>query len=174
MTAPDGPRIDLRRRAQVKGIAWGALATSAGIGGVASTALLFPRVHPRPDVEFEAGHPADYLIGELSERYLRAHRVLIGRTEAGIYVLSAECTHLGCIVRWQARLDRIQCFCHGSAFDERGRERSGPAPRALERVRVRRSVVGTLLIDPSVRYREERGEWDSEGAILPFSEGRRG
>jgi glycine/D-amino acid oxidase-like deaminating enzyme/nitrite reductase/ring-hydroxylating ferredoxin subunit len=54
------------------------------------------------------------------------------RDDAGVlHELSARCTHLGCIVRWNAAERTWDCPCHGSRFDTRGQVLSGPASQPL-------------------------------------------
>ena len=56
---------------------------------------------------------------------------------------SAVCTHLGCIVRWEAGMEHLYCACHGGMFDRAGRVVGGPPPRPLPRypVEVREGQV---------------------------------
>jgi glycine/D-amino acid oxidase-like deaminating enzyme/nitrite reductase/ring-hydroxylating ferredoxin subunit len=70
----------------------------------------------------------------------RLVRGLIGQTatyrdDAGdLHRLSARCTHLGCIVRWNSAERTWDCPCHGSRFDPvDGGVIEGPAVHPLER-----------------------------------------
>jgi len=45
---------------------------------------------------------------------------------------SAECTHLNCIVEYQAKKKSFFCNCHGGKFDLNGKNIAGPPPKPLE------------------------------------------
>ncbi len=47
------------------------------------------------------------------------------------YGLNAICTHLGCVVPWNAAENKFKCPCHGSQYDNTGKVVRGPAPRSL-------------------------------------------
>jgi Rieske Fe-S protein len=51
-----------------------------------------------------------------------------------LHQLSAVCTHLGCIVSWNALEQSWDCPCHGSRFSPDGKVLNGPAIRSLEPV----------------------------------------
>jgi nitrite reductase/ring-hydroxylating ferredoxin subunit len=68
-------------------------------------------VAPGQALRFSAGPLEGYLIN----------------TKGGLRALSAVCTHLGCLVRWQERERELECPCHGAAFDSAGRMKYGPA-----------------------------------------------
>lgn len=52
--------------------------------------------------------------------------------EGNLHERSAVCTHLGCIVAWNATESSWDCPCHGSRFDPDGKVLNGPAMAPLE------------------------------------------
>ncbi|MHB8068886.1 MAG: 2Fe-2S iron-sulfur cluster-binding protein [Desulfobaccales bacterium] len=61
--------------------------------------------------------------------------VLVSRTDRGVICFKASCTHLGCMVKWDALAGRFRCACHGGIFDREGKVLAGPPPRPLDRYR---------------------------------------
>jgi len=58
--------------------------------------------------------------------------VIVTNTEAGIVAFSAVCTHLGCIVEYDATVRQIVCPCHDGHFNAAtGVVLAGPPPRPL-------------------------------------------
>jgi Rieske Fe-S protein len=50
-----------------------------------------------------------------------------------IHAVSLRCTHLGCLLRFNAAELSWDCPCHGSRFDVDGAVLEGPATKPLER-----------------------------------------
>ncbi|UUP18708.1 FAD-dependent oxidoreductase [Nitratireductor thuwali] len=85
----------------------------------------------------KSGKPEDIAPGGAGIVSIDGKQVAFRRTADGQpHGLSAKCTHMGCIVDWNA-VDRTwDCPCHGSRFDENGRVLAGPAASPLEPRRV--------------------------------------
>ena len=49
-----------------------------------------------------------------------------------IHALSTICSHLGCLVRWDAGTGTLACPCHRASFGLEGQVLEGPPPRPLE------------------------------------------
>ena len=72
---------------------------------------------------------------EIAPGEARVIAVEDGETDAAVYrdesgephAVSAVCTHLGCLVRWNPAERSWDCPCHGSRFDVDGRVLHGPA-----------------------------------------------
>ena len=59
-------------------------------------------------------------------------KLLVRRVPDGTYeVVTANCTHLGCVVGWDPSGRRWSCPCHGSAFATDGKVLHGPANKPL-------------------------------------------
>jgi Rieske Fe-S protein len=67
---------------------------------------------------------------------LPQQRVAVVREGDAFYAIDLVCTHLGCTV--QATEQGFACPCHGSRFGSGGEVLTGPAPRALGRLRLER------------------------------------
>jgi len=52
--------------------------------------------------------------------------------DGGFIAVSSKCTHLGCIIQFNADHDRFECPCHASAFEKSGEVIMSPATRALD------------------------------------------
>ncbi len=50
---------------------------------------------------------------------------------------AANCTHLGCPVRWEAQAQLFMCPCHGGVYYADGTVAAGPPPKPLTHYEVR-------------------------------------
>lgn len=57
---------------------------------------------------------------------------------AGDFIaFAANCTHLGCPVRWEEQAQLFMCPCHGGVYYKDGSVAAGPPPKPLTRYPVR-------------------------------------
>jgi glycine/D-amino acid oxidase-like deaminating enzyme/nitrite reductase/ring-hydroxylating ferredoxin subunit len=54
-----------------------------------------------------------------------------------LFVFSATCPHLGCVVQWNADEKTFDCPCHGSRFSKQGKVINGPALADLKTIEIR-------------------------------------
>ena len=91
----------------------------AGSGGPAETTV-------------KVGAVKEIAVGEAKIIQSKGKPILvIRRAEREFTALSAICTHLGCIVKWDAALGQVLCPCHAAAFSADGQVVSGPPPSPL-------------------------------------------
>ncbi len=58
-------------------------------------------------------------------------------SDTSFIAFSANCTHLGCPVRWMEGAELFLCPCHGGVYYKDGNVAAGPPPRPLFRYDVR-------------------------------------
>lgn len=92
------------------------------------------------------GRVDDYEPGDV--RLFPEAQLYVVRRGDGFLALSQQCTHLGCLVPWDAEKREFHCPCHGGAFDENGAVKGGPPPRPLDLVALEISD-GAIVADTS-------------------------
>ncbi len=147
-------------------VGWVAFSAACTSSLVATARFLFPNVLFEPPQSFKVGFPTEYNVGEVDTRWKDAFGVWVVRIPDGFYSLIAVCTHLGCSPNWLLAENKFKCPCHGSGFYMSGINFEGPAPRPLERARIVVADDGQILVDKSVKFQWEKGEWDKPEAFL--------
>ena len=90
-------------------------------------------VHLLADRARRRGSPEDLAPGEGGIFGDGLGQKAVHRDDDGVlHAVSARCTHLGCIVRWNGAERTWDCPCHGSRFEATGGVANGPATKALE------------------------------------------
>lgn len=129
---------------------------------------------PRPKSSKLAKEP--FLIGPPA-RYKNAG-VYTDHKEQGVWivsdgralvVLNATCTHLACATKLDLPNGYFICPCHESRFSFQGiHKRGSKAKRPLERCALG-MVEGQIQVDPTRRFREEKGQWSDPASLLVLS-----
>jgi Rieske Fe-S protein len=82
-----------------------------------------------------------------SLRVISGDNAVLGRDLAGLYAMTAVCTHAGCVVAVApVAINGLNCPCHGSAYDRYGAVMRGPAGRPLQHYRVDVADDGSITI----------------------------
>ncbi len=146
MTPPAPPpaaRDASRRRFVAAAGGAGLVAGTLGLLGALARSVL-PDVLYEPPRRFPVGRPAEF--PPVSATFVSERRLFVFNTPEGFYAISAVCSHLGCNVDHEPGKG-FACPCHGSAFEEDGRVRTGPAAWPLPRYPMSLSRHGELIVD---------------------------
>ncbi|RJQ53692.1 MAG: FAD-dependent oxidoreductase [Actinobacteria bacterium] len=87
-------------------------------------------VMPVKHEEFEAIPAGEGEVIEKGGRRMAVYK----DAEGGITTISPVCTHLGCVVNWNAAEKTWDCPCHGSRYDAYGKVIQGPAVKDLSKI----------------------------------------
>jgi cytochrome b6-f complex iron-sulfur subunit len=74
--------------------------------------------------------------GETRMGMLGGKPAIVVRRNGELTALSAVCTHLGCVVAFEASANTFQCPCHGGKYDRDGQVIGGPPPLPLEQLTI--------------------------------------
>lgn len=135
MTSTATPEPDKSRRGFLRWYLGTSLA--ALLASVLYPVLRFltpPEVAEATTNEVEAGPTNDPELLAKGYKIIRfgPEPVILVRVDEGEYrAFAATCTHLDCIVEYDAGPRRILCNCHGGEYDLTGRNVGGPPPRPL-------------------------------------------
>ncbi len=147
--APNGKEIDRRRF--LNRVSLGLSAFVAFLLGVPIVGFLIgPLFRRAPRVWRAVGAVDDFKIDEITEVSFEddsalAWAGLTDKTAAWLnragenkfVAYSANCSHLGCPVRWEAQAKLFMCPCHGGVYYQNGSVAAGPPPRGLTQYPVR-------------------------------------
>lgn len=179
--APKSPAAATSRRNVLLGLiaspfalAWTLFAGLTGTWTLMLARFMFPNVLVEPPSRFKIGVPSDYSLGTVSTKWTAARGIWVVHTDQYkgrdlIYALASVCTHLGCTPSWLEGEQKFKCPCHGSGFYINGVNFEGPAPRPLERVGLRLASDGMLEVDKSVKFQEEKGQWEDSKSYVDAS-----
>ena len=146
--SPDPPEeVNRTRRRLIWTCIWGYL----GVNLLMFLRYFFPRALFEPPTVFTAGYVSDYSLG-VDQRFLQSERCWVVREPGRLFVIFAQCTHLGCTPDWVQSQNIFHCPCHGSEYDSEGVNFAGPAPRPMDRCHIILDPSNQLVVDTSQRY----------------------
>lgn len=105
-------------------------------GGVLSYMWPGRKAQGGSNAPIEVAEEKDLPVGHGKVVQYRDSSAIVIHTREGLVAFSAVCTHLGCIVKWNAGKQEIECPCHGAVFDTKGNVVSGPPPKPLPPLKV--------------------------------------
>jgi menaquinol-cytochrome c reductase iron-sulfur subunit len=147
----DELQTDEKRRSFLVKLSVGLAALSAAVAGIPVLSSFFaPLLEKVPQVWRNVGSVSKFPVGTTNlvqfenadpEAWagVTAHTAAWLRrdSEQAFTAFSANCTHLGCPVRWEKDAQLFMCPCHGGVYYKDGTVAAGPPPKSLVRYRVR-------------------------------------
>lgn len=120
--------------------------------------FLYPNAMKIPPSLFSIGRPEDVLSRE--GKIFNPNQKVFIETQAGkVRVQTAVCTHLGCTVNMVPT--GYACPCHGSTYDQHGRNTGGPAPLPLVYYQASLGASGDIMVDKNKTLLDWNAAWFS-------------
>jgi cytochrome b6-f complex iron-sulfur subunit len=138
-TAPASPLVTRRNFIQIALAALGATWL-----GLFVQSRLFPPQTSTQEAQPVALSLTELPVGGAKTILYGGNPVIVLHTAESVRAYSLVCTHLGCLVQWQAGEMEFYCPCHEGRFDQFGEVIAGPPPVPLEQIPV--SVDGDQVI----------------------------
>ena len=120
--------------------------------------FLYPNAMKVPPSIFSIGRPEEVLSREGKVFYPK-QKVFIEIQSGKVRVQTAVCTHLGCTVNMVET--GYSCPCHGSTYDQYGRNTGGPAPLPLVYFYVFKGASCEIMVDKSKTTLDWQEAWYS-------------
>jgi len=146
----DAPKEISRRNFMMK-LSLGFAAVSAAVAAIpVVSALLAPLLESTPETWRKVGAVNDFALGSTSlVTFINADpkpyagvtaksAAWLRRNDKDNFIaFAANCTHLGCPVRWEEKAGLFMCPCHGGVYYKDGTVAAGPPPKPLTKYKVR-------------------------------------
>ena len=130
----DSEGTDLERRGVLIWLSRGFLALWApAAAGVATSFLKAPSSEHRPgERAIHAGDLSSLPVGDARFVHHGNDPFFVLRVSEGqVLAVSAICTHMRCVLRWDRETSTFQCPCHDGSFDRKGNVLGGPPKKPL-------------------------------------------
>jgi len=72
--------------------------------------------------------------------------VYLIRETGKVFALSAQCSHLGCLLNYDQISKKFRCPCHGSIFNLTGQWIGGPAKKDLYKIPITEKANGGVSV----------------------------
>jgi cytochrome b6-f complex iron-sulfur subunit len=137
MTQPSSSDRTLTRRSLLDWLVVAGSGVVTAVLAIPALAYLWPAAKGGAAEAAEVEGAKSMTPGQSKTLQVGGKAVIVVRDRSGFRAFSAVCTHLGCLVKWDAASKHFLCPCHAAIFAEDGSVVSGPPPAPLPGYKVK-------------------------------------